>query len=238
MARSRLAKRIERESKHTLILTTIGIIIVIIFVVFFGVPFLINISVLIDNFRSEQSISDKKEQPTFVEAPILDDSYSATNSALITIKGASLPKHNVKLFINNKLTDIAEAKDDGSFIFDNVALSEGNNNIAAKAIDEKEKESNFSEILTIIQRVKPPSLEVYNPKGGETFRGGENTAKVTGKTEKYAKITINDFWAIVDSGGNFSYTLPLHEGENPIKVIATDEAGNKTENEVKVNYAP
>ena len=48
---------------------------------------------------------------------------------------------------------------------------------------------------------------------------------------------MNEFWAIVDAGGNFSYTLPLQNGENTIKVVATDEAGNKTEYEVKVTYS-
>ncbi len=142
------------------------------------------------------------------------------------------------MFVNNKLTDITDTKNDGTFSFDGVSLSEGKNEITAKAVNEKDKESNSSEGIVVIYRAKPPSLEVYGPKGGESYHGGEKNVKVTGKTDAYAKITVNEFWAIVDAGGNFSYTLPLHDGENSIKVTASDEAGNKTENEVKVTYAP
>lgn len=237
MARSRLARRVERESKHSLILTSIGIVVIILLLVFFGVPFLINLSTIVDNLRSEQELPNRNEQPLFVQAPILETEYDATHSAQITIKGASLPKYSIKLFINNKLIDIVETKDDGTFSFAGIGLSEGKNTITAKAIDEKAKESNYAEVITITYRAKPPSLEVYAPQGGETYRGSDKNVKVTGKTEVYAKVTVNDFWAIVDNNGNFSYTLPLQNGENAIKVTATDEAGNKTEHEVKVTYA-
>lgn len=238
MARSRLARRLEKESKRTLFLTSIGIIGIIILVVVYGVPLLVNMTVFIDNFRTNQEVSSTNGSPSFVDVPTIDTEYSATFSAQITVKGTSLPKYSVKLFVNNKLTDIIQTKDDGTFVFDGVALSEGKNVITAKAVNEKDKESNFSEEIVVIQRAKPPSLEVYAPKAGESYHGGEKNVRVTGKTDAYAKITVNEFWAIVDAGGNFNYTLPLHDGENTIKVAASDEAGNKTENEVKVTYSP
>lgn len=238
MARSRLARRLEKESKRTLFLTTIGIIGIIILVVVYGVPLLVNMSVFIDNFRGKQEVSNTNGSPSFVDVPTIDTEYSATFSAQITVKGTSLPKYSVKLFVNNKLTDIIQTKDDGTFVFDGVALSEGKNAITAKAVNEKDKESNYSEELTVIHRAKPPALEVYSPQSGQTFHGADSPIKVTGKTDAYAKITVNDFWAIVDESGNFNYTLPLQNGENTIKITASDEAGNKTENEVKVTYAP
>ena len=236
-SRSRLTRRLEKESKRTLFLTSIGIIGIIILIAVYGVPLLVDLSVFIDNFRGNKEIAITNGSPSFVEAPILDTEYSATFSAQITVKGTSLPKHSIKLFVNNKLTDIIETKDDGVFSFDGVSLSEGKNAITAKAVNENDKESNFSQEITATHRAKPPSLEAYAPKGGESYHGGEKNLKVTGKTDVYAKITVNEFWAIVDAGGNFSYTLPLQNGENTIKVVATDEAGNKTEYEVKVTYS-
>ena len=233
-----MTRRLEKESKRTLFLTSIGIIGIIILIAVYGVPLLVDLSVFIDNFRTKKEIAITNGSPSFVETPILDTEYSATFSAQITVKGTSLSKHSVKIFVNNKLIDIAETQNDGTFVFDGITLSEGNNTITAKAVNEKDKESNFSEEVTVIHRAKPPALEIYSPQNGQTFHGAESPVKITGRTDAYAKITVNDFWAIVDGSGNFGYTLPLHDGENAIKVAASDEAGNKTENEIKVNYAP
>ena len=236
MARSRLTRRLEKESKRTLFLTSVGIIGIIILIAVYGIPLLVNMSVFIDNFRgNQQNVTNNTSSPSFVEAPILDTEYSATFSAQIAINGTSLPKYSVKLFVNEKLVDIIETKDDGSFSFPSTTLSDGENIIAAKAVNEKEKESNFSDGIKIIHRTKPPTLVMDSPQNGD--KTSENTARVTGKTEPYARVTVNDFWAIIDNQGRFIYNLPLQNGENTIKVVATDETGNKTEAELKITYA-
>jgi len=60
---------------------------------------------------------------------------------------------------------------------------------------------------------------------------------VHGKTDPNVKVTINDFWAIVDDSGNYSYNLSLKSGDNPIKIVATDDAGNNTEKDLKISYS-
>jgi outer membrane lipopolysaccharide assembly protein LptE/RlpB len=48
---------------------------------------------------------------------------------------------------------------------------------------------------------------------------------------------VNGFWAVVDDNNNFSYTLPLQSGDNQIKIVAIDQAGNKAEKDLKVNFS-
>ena len=59
-----------------------------------------------------------------------------------------------------------------------------------------------------------------------------------GKTDSGVRITVNGFWAVIDENNNFSYSLPLQDGDNAIKVVAQDQAGNKAEKEIKVTYSP
>ena len=70
------------------------------------------------------------------------------------------------------------------------------------------------------------------------FEKDQSTVKVLGKTDPGVRVTVNGFWAVIDENNNFSYNLPLQNGENMIKIEAIDQAGNKTEKEIKVTYSP
>ena len=74
---------------------------------------------------------------------------------------------------------------------------------------------------------------------GQGFNGGDNrTISVSGKTREGAKVTVNGFWSVMQPDGSFSYRLGLQDGENQIRIVAEDEATNRTEKSLKVTFSP
>jgi len=142
------------------------------------------------------------------------------------------------LYLDGGLAGKMKVDKNGNFSFEEVKLSKGTNIITARALDEKGKESENSDQITVTFKTDPPQLSIDAPSDGQSFSKDDKTAQVRGKTDPGVKVTVNELWAIVDEGGNYSYQLPLRDGENKIKVTAVDEAGNKTEKEIKITYSP
>ncbi len=234
MARSRLSRRIEQKTKKNLLLSIFGIIIVILLMFKFGLPLLVNFSLFLSGSKGNQQQS-QNHNPSFIAPPILDSFPQATSSANIIISGVATKDQTISLYINDSLVDTTKTKADGTFSFEET-ISTGENIIKAKTIVGN-KESEFSIPLTISLKNAPPSLQVSSPSDGQSFSKDQNTAEIKGTTDTDVKITVNGFWAITDDNGNFLYRLPLQNGENKIKIIATDIAGNKKELEIKVNYS-
>lgn len=178
----------------------------------------------------------KHEDTSFISAPILNPLPVATNSAEVIISGSASPNQTVILYINDNLVDKTEAQKNGNFSF-RQTLSEKENEIKTKA-ETNGKESEFSQAVNILVKNSPPSLSVDFPTDGESFSKEQNTVEVKGTTDAQIKVTVNDFWAITDQANHFSYILPIKEGENQIKIVATDQAGNKTEKTIRVIYSP
>lgn len=235
MQQSRLSRRKENQSKKSFFLSLLGIIVVIFFLIKIGIPSLVNLTLLISGAKGASETT--KEKNIFLSAPLLETLPSATNSGKIAIKGTGTPKAIAKLYINSNDIDQIEINEDGTFIFDDVKLAKGENKIKVKS-QEESKESNFSAEYTILFIDTPPSLAIDSPQDGKTFAKDENPITISGKTDAGVKLTINDFWAIVKEDGSFSYSLSLKQGENEIKIAATDLAGNKTEVVKKVTYTP
>ena len=142
------------------------------------------------------------------------------------------------MYVDGSYVDDKTADDQGSFSFDNVQLTPGDNNIKAKALDNNNKESDYSNILDISYVNKGPTLDVNAPSDGQTISGGSSTVNVQGKTDTDATVTVGGFQAIVDGQGNFNYAFTMQHGDNNIAIIATDPAGNTTTVQRKVTYNP
>lgn len=224
----------EQKTKKNLALSVLGIVLIIFLVFKFGVPTLVNLSFFLSG--SQNKDETKIQSDSFIAPPILNSFPQATASANIIISGIASKKQTINLYINNNLVNTTMAGDDGKFSFEET-IKPGENTIAAKTIV-NEKESNFSNIITTAFKSAPPSLNVNSPKENQTFSKDQNTAEVKGTTDPDVKVTVNGLWAIIDSSGNFSYSLPLQSGENKIIIAATDLAGNKKELEIKVTYSP
>lgn len=235
MRRSRLTKNTEKRTRKTIVLSAIGIIIILFLLLKFGVEFLVNFSLFVSGSKGQQSSSNNTNQIDFVSPPTLSPIVSATNSAQIIISGKAVPSETITLYINNNNADEVQTDKNGVFVFiDN--LTTGNNEIKAQATY-KDKKSDFSDSSEVIFRNSPPSLNVSSPSDGQSFKKDQNSVNVAGSTDLGASVTVNGFWAIMDDNNNFSYNLPLQNGDNEIKIIATDQAGNKSEKDLKVNYS-
>ncbi len=234
-SQSRLTRRLEKQSRKNLILSILGIFIVLVLLIKFGIPLLVNFSLFVSQTKSS-SEPTKQNAASFINPPTLNPMPNATNSARITISGSASQNQTIDLYVNDSLIDKTSVNEDGNFSFD-VNLNKGENKIKAKANQDK-KESDFSDTLNITYKSSEPVLEVTSPTDGQSFSKDQNTVQVAGKTDPGVRITVNEFWAIIDENNNFSYTLPLQNGDNQIKIVATDDAGNKTEKDIKVTYSP
>lgn len=235
MTRSRLSRRMENKTKKNLALSLLGIILVIFVAFRLGIPFLVNLSLFLSGSKGNQEQS-QNQNPSFIAPPILDSLPQATSSANVVISGAALKNQTINLYINNELIDSIKTKDNGKFKFEET-IKPGENIIKAKAVI-NDKESEFSQSLTINLKNTPPSLTITSPSNDQTFSKDQSATEIKGTTDGDATVTVNGFRAITDTNGNFSYRLPLQNGENKIAVIAIDIAGNKTEREIKVTYSP
>lgn len=237
MGKSRLNKTQVSKAKKNIIFSLFGIIAFFIFFFFLGVPLLIQLTLFLGNINGKKDEGNLKKESIFVQPPELNQTYPATHSAEINISGIADAEQEVNIYLNDEITDKVKSKKDKTFSVKNISLKEGENIIQAKALHD-ETQSNFSNTLRIYYLKNPPNLDVEKPTSGESYSGDNSPLTVKGKTDPRVKVTINDFRAVVDTQGNFSYSLPLQSGENTIHISATDDAGNKIEKEIKINYSP
>lgn len=237
MSRSRLSHRMEAQSKKRFFLYTAGSVLILFFVLRFGINLLANLALLMGS-KDASDTSFQNSSVTFVAPPILNPLPQATNSAVMKISGTSTVKGAISLYINNQVVDKTQTQDDKSFSFDSVTLTKGDNAIQVKVTDEKSnKESDFSNQVTISYKTDKPKLTVDSPSDNQSFSKDSNTAPVSGTTDPGDKVTVNGLWAIVSDDGKFSYTIPLQNGNNKLKIIAADDAGNTTEIDKTVTYS-
>ena len=230
---SRIRKHLEQQGKRTMYLSIGGSLLVILFLAIYGLPLLTKFALFLSKGKTITNVSGTNSV-NYIAAPFLDNTYTATNSATVKISGSAAKGQNVKLYVDGSYIDEKTADDNGGFIFDNVQLTAGDNDIKAKAIDNNNKESDYSNILNITYINKGPNLTINTPSDNQTTTN--NTIVVQGKTDTNATVTVNGFQAIVDDQGNFSYTLSLQNGDNNLSIIATDNAGNTTTVQKKVTY--
>lgn len=235
MRKSRLSKYAERKTRKTILLNLLGIIIVLYLLFKFGIGLLINFSLFLSGSKDQQSLTGQNTL-NYISPPTLNPLPTATNSAQIKISGNSFKDSTVELYINNdKKSEIqANKKDEYSF---NNTLKTGNNQIKVRTVF-KDRKSDFSNTHNVFYTNSAPNLEINSPQDGQQFKKDQNTINVTGKTDSGVNVTVNGFWAVINEANNFSYNLSLQNGDNEIKVIAIDQAGNKTEKAIKVNYSP
>ena len=229
MPRSRISKSTIKHTKKSIALMVLGILTIFFLLIFFGVSGLQKLTEIA--IKEKEDDNAAKKETNIILPPTLNSEFSATNSAEISLTGSVDSGEEVKLFINGALSDKTKV-DNGEFTFEDVTLREGVNSLKAKVVV-KGKESNFSDAIKIIYYGEPPQLDIISPAEGRTFRSDNNPILVSGKTNQQAKVTVLGHRAIMESSGNFEYSLTLTHGENDIVIIATDPAGNTTEKRVK-----
>lgn len=172
------------------------------------------------------------------QSPIISALPEATNSARIVIEGYSEKGAQIELLVNDLVEKISAADETGTFVFESNLIS-GQNRIQLRAKDEAGNES-MSEVSLVTFDSKPIELIVQSPKDGSEYFGKSNQViDIKGEIDKPSgQVTINNSFVQVDKNGAFVHRFMLSDGENTIKVVASDNAGNSTEKTIKLNYTP
>lgn len=235
--RSRLRRKEERRNLRRAIIFGSLTVILALALVFLGIPALIRMAIFLGNLRSS-SLPVETQDALPPAPPRLRPLPEATNSAQITLQGFAEPGSTVEIFIGEMSTKKIVAENDGTFTASGIKLALGRNEITATATDEAGNLSQQSDKIIIAYDETPPELAIDEPSKGADLFGEKNKVIVKGRTEEGAEVRINERIVIVDSEGNFEYPLRLSEGNNLIRVVAVDKAGNKTKKEIKVIYTP
>lgn len=234
---SRLKRRSLKQSKKQLYGSLLAIAILLFLTLNFG-PYLISgLGRIIDTIagKSGQKIIIKSQA---LEPPILEALPSATPSAFIDVTGRSFYQDGtVELFVNGEKYNSQTLDGDFDFEIKDVRLNAGENTLNVRMIRDSIK-SEFSQDYKVIYIKDEPKLEIDFPEDKASFSAADQEITIRGKTDPGNNVRINNFIAIVDSEGNFSYTYKLSEGENKLIITAENLAGRTIEKEITVSYSP
>lgn len=238
MYRGRLIKRRAKKSRTNLIITIIFLALFLYASINWILPNFIGGLGLITNFF--KPVSSEREnivESAFLAPPDLLIPYEATNTSTIDIEGYAAANSRVEVYLDDQLEDMVDVSSDGRFIFRNVSLKLGTNNIYGRSIDEEGKRSLPSKTQKIIYDNEKPSLEIFEPEDGKQIQGNRQLV-ISGLTEPGAFVFINDSQIIVDQEGKFKSIHQLSDGENIFNIKAQDKAGNITEVARRVIFTP
>ncbi|OGG11068.1 hypothetical protein A2Z00_01645 [Candidatus Gottesmanbacteria bacterium RBG_13_45_10] len=237
MVFSRFGRLEERRQKHRLVLALAGSVAIIIFIAVFGLKLLIGFSLFVDRIKGSPPTS-QTTQRTVILPPTLDPLPAATNSASIRVTGVGKPSLTLIVYVNGTEAKKLTVPSKGTFSVGSLPIIEGQNTISAKLVDTKGNTSDLSNIISIMIKNKAPLLEVTSPSDNSSVQGDTNTVTVSGKTDDDVTVTVNDRMVVIKSDNTFTYAYPLNSGDNKLKIVAKDEAGNQTTIERSVKYQP
>ncbi|MBI2022267.1 cadherin-like beta sandwich domain-containing protein [Candidatus Daviesbacteria bacterium] len=234
--RPRSIKRLQRNSTRKLILSLILGFGLLYFIFTWGLPALLDGLSFFNQFKT----TTKKEviNDTVLPPPVLNIPFEATNTATIKISGYTKPNSKVEVYFDDELKETLESDSEGRFQTNFIDLALGTNNIYGITVSEDGGKSLPSKNIKLIYNNEQPKLEILEPSDQQLIKGGDKKVKVSGKTEPNNAVTINGIFTVVNSDGNFSYTVSLNDGDNTITIVSTNEVGNKTEVQKAVKYEP
>lgn len=232
----RSIKHLEDKSKKRLF-TSIILIALLSYLFFFqGLPFIIGKLSVVNRGKTSQLLTNTD----YVELapPVFNVPYEATNTATIRIPGYSQPKAKVQIYLNDTLKTTINVSDSGTFQAESLELSQGENYLYGKTVNDKDQTSLKSKSIKIIFTSDKPSMQIDSPEDNKTIQGGDKIVNVKGKTDPSNNVSINGQIVIVSFDGTFSKDLILNEGENTLSITAANSVGNTTTVEKKVTYSP
>lgn len=230
---SRLGRYEDRKQRRRILFALLGIVGILALLFVFGLKLLVGFSVLVDRMRGSSPAAQSTH--SLILPPVLDPLPIATNSAKLTVTGSGRPGLTAIVYQNEVEKKKISVDRDGVFTVELIG-SEGDNIISAKFIDGEGNTSELSTVLSVMVKTKPPILEVSAPADSASFSSDTQSIRIEGKTEPDNTVSVNDRFAIVDSSGSFSYILSRFQGEQTIKITATDPAGNTKTVERRVRW--
>lgn len=189
----------------------------------FGTQLITSVTgVVTDGKGTAQSDNDSVVPP-----PQINTLPEVTNQKTITAEGTAPSGETVRLTLNGSKQDIVStAQGVWTIPFE---LHEGENTIKAQVVDSRGNTSQeVSSVISLDTVV--PTLTIATPEEGASKSGKkEQSLLIEGITDQDAAVKVNDRIAIVNGQGGFSVQMSLTNGENEFTIIATDRAGNTTQ---------
>jgi len=235
MISSRLGRFENRKAQKRLLIAIGGSIGILLFIAIFGLKILVGFSLLVDRLRGASS-TNQPSQSNLLLPPVIDPLPEATFSSTLSITGRGSAKTQVIIYINDKQYKKFAVSDDSTFTLSDIPVDEGDVTLSSKITDDKGNTSDLSNIVKITIDRNPPELEVTKPDDGTKIQDGTRKATIEGKTDEDSRVSINDRIVVVRSGGSFTYSMPLSDGDNTLTIRSTDPAGNHTTIERHVTY--
>lgn len=221
-----------RKKKNSGLLWGILAVVLVVVMIKWGIPLFVNILAgpAEQNGNALASVEDNVPP----QIPILSPLPEATNSANLLVEGFTEADVEVNLFRNDELLVNDRSDQTGNFRL-NLKLADGENRIQVKARDKAANESQ-SVVKKVIFDKKSAEIIMESPTDGTEIFGKKNQdVPFSGKVSKTdSAVTVNGNYARVDSDGKFSVIVRLSEGDNNVRVKATDRAGNTVEKTVRV----
>lgn len=170
--------------------------------------------------RSEQSIPITVDTtPPALSLANLPERQTLRTPTL-QIEGSTEP--DAVVWINDEPTPVAV---DANGVFRVTRqMIEGENGVRVRALDAAGNESR-AEALVVL-RTQPPALAISVPEANAWV--SNNVVRVAGAAPPDVTVTVNDRPAPVDAEGNFGLDVVLQEGDNVIRIVATDSVGNRS----------
>ncbi|MGY0693223.1 S8 family serine peptidase [Virgibacillus sp. FSP13] len=155
-----------------------------------------------------------------------------TNEADITVEGTASPTTTIQLNNNGEEVDTVKVGDDGKFAIP-AELTEGENQFTAISMVNGE-ETGESDPVTVTLDTEKPELTIDNPKDGSKTNRETVTVEGTVADANVDWVKVNGKKAKV-TDGKYAKRILLDNGENVIKVVAKDQAGNKAKQKVTLD---
>lgn len=225
---SRLLKKERNKVAKQTFLYVIGTIVLILGFIFVILPAFIGI---INTYLNKNPFPT--QEVTLLQTPLVDAPPPATNQRELTLSGYSPTGTGVVLVLNGQQSSTAQTSDEGRFEL-KFNLINGSNDISVFATDESGAESPTSRVFTVDYDQDPPQLIIDTPANGAEFDKKTTSVEIQGVTDKGASVTINGRIVLVDSDGVFKGTSTIGDGDNEVTIVATDKAGNTTEQKLTI----
>lgn len=229
---TRLEQHKQKQFYRKVVLMISLLIFLVLFIFFIGFQFILKSSSFVGGLGKDSDAQASQED--FFGNLDVDALPSATNSAQFIVSGSVSNFDIVEVYVNKskKKTKILDGKD--TFSEKISGLEKGKNEVYIKALTEDKKHSDKSDVFTLMYKNEKPKLEISEP--ADNTKTDKTEIAIMGITDKDVSIRVNDLPTVVDSQGGFRYTVRLKEGENKIKVVAEDDAGNIEQKELTISY--
>ncbi len=227
---SRLDVYRQKQYKKRVTFFVVALIVLVIFLFTVGYNFLIKSSLFLGGLGQTTQQSDDTD--AFFGTLEVDTPPTATNSAKLLVSGSVSGYDAVTISINDR--DVKDLHNKTSFSETIGDLKKGQNEIKFIAKASKHKAEIKTETYSVLYKSDKPKLEVTEP--ADQAHTHNTDIKVAGKTDPDVTIRINDLPIVVDVQGNFQTSVRLQDGDNKIKVVAIDIAGNTETKELTVRY--